>query len=159
MTDITASIVTTMRHPVLILDRELRVVLTNPAFRTLFRVSGEQYAGRPLAELGNGQWDMPALLRSLGEVRDGRAEITDFRVDHDFERIGRRAMLLNARCFEGDPGPERRVLVAIEDVTERERDRFKLEARLRKWERFYNLASPHGAHNGKTPDEALQEKL
>ena len=26
-------------------------------------------------------------------------------------------------------------------------------------ERFYNLASPHGAHNGKTPYEALREKL
>ena len=26
-----------------------------------------------------------------------------------------------------------------------------LEAKLAEWERFYNLASPHGAHAGKTP--------
>ena len=34
-----------------------------------------------------------------------------------------------------------------------------LEAKLAEWERFYNLARPHGAFNGKTPYEALREKL
>ena len=34
-----------------------------------------------------------------------------------------------------------------------------LEAKLAEWERFYNLARPHGAHQGKTPYEALREKL
>ncbi|MDA9976134.1 integrase core domain-containing protein, partial [Alphaproteobacteria bacterium] len=34
-----------------------------------------------------------------------------------------------------------------------------LEAKLAEWERFYNLARPHGAHNGMTPYEALKEKL
>lgn len=34
-----------------------------------------------------------------------------------------------------------------------------LEAKLEEWERFYNLARPHGAFNGKTPYEALREKL
>jgi len=34
-----------------------------------------------------------------------------------------------------------------------------LEAKLDEWERFYNFARPHGAHNGKTPYEALRDKL
>ena len=34
-----------------------------------------------------------------------------------------------------------------------------LEARLGEWERFYNFHRPHGAHKGKTPYEALREKL
>ena len=34
-----------------------------------------------------------------------------------------------------------------------------LEAKLSEWERFYNFHRPHGAHNGKTPYEALREKL
>ena len=33
-----------------------------------------------------------------------------------------------------------------------------LEAKLSEWERFHDLARPHGAHNGKTPYEALREK-
>ena len=34
-----------------------------------------------------------------------------------------------------------------------------LNAKLAQWKQFYNLARPHGAHNGKTPYEALREKL
>lgn len=34
-----------------------------------------------------------------------------------------------------------------------------LDTKLAEWERFYNLARPHGAHDGKTPYEALREKL
>ena len=34
-----------------------------------------------------------------------------------------------------------------------------LEAKLDEWERFYNFARPHGAFNGKTPYEALRDKL
>ena len=39
------------------------------------------------------------------------------------------------------------------------KDDVDLEAKLAEWERFYNLARPHGAHQGKTPYEALREKL
>lgn len=34
-----------------------------------------------------------------------------------------------------------------------------LEAKLAEWEAFYNFSRPHGAHQGKTPYEALREKL
>jgi hypothetical protein len=33
-----------------------------------------------------------------------------------------------------------------------------LEKKLEAWERFYDYDRPHGAHKGKTPDEALREK-
>jgi len=34
-----------------------------------------------------------------------------------------------------------------------------LEAKLEEWENFYNFVRSHGAFNGKTPYEALREKL
>ena len=34
-----------------------------------------------------------------------------------------------------------------------------LKAKLDEWERFYNFARPHGAHNGQTPYEVLRERL
>jgi len=34
-----------------------------------------------------------------------------------------------------------------------------IEAKLDEWERFYNFHRPHSAHRGKTPYEALKEKL
>ena len=39
------------------------------------------------------------------------------------------------------------------------KDDVDLEAKLEEWERFYNFARPHGAFNGKTPYEALRERL
>ena len=39
------------------------------------------------------------------------------------------------------------------------KDDVDLEAKLGEWERFYNFAGPHGADNGQTPYEALQDKL
>jgi transposase-like protein len=34
-----------------------------------------------------------------------------------------------------------------------------LEKKLAVWERFYNYDRPHAAHRGKTPYQALREKL
>jgi len=34
-----------------------------------------------------------------------------------------------------------------------------LEKKLAEWEHFYNYDRPRGAHGGKTPYEALREKL
>ena len=39
------------------------------------------------------------------------------------------------------------------------KDDVDLEEKLAVWERFYNFDRPHGAHGGKTPYEALREKL
>ena len=38
-------------------------------------------------------------------------------------------------------------------------DDVDLNKKLAEWERFYNLARPHGAHQGKTPYEVLRERL
>jgi transposase InsO family protein len=38
-------------------------------------------------------------------------------------------------------------------------DDVDLGKKLEEWERFYNLARPHGAHGGKTPYEVLRERL
>ena len=39
------------------------------------------------------------------------------------------------------------------------KDDVDLDAKLGEWESFYNFSRPHGAFNGKTPYEALREKL
>ena len=127
MPHITESIVATIRQPILVLDQGLSVVSANPAFLELFKVSEEETVGVALRDLENRQWNIPELLRKLAEVRDTRSEIRGFRVEHDFREIGQRVMLINARYLEDDPGPDR-VLVAIEDITERQRDHFLLEA-------------------------------
>ncbi len=124
------SIVATVREPLLVLTADLRVRAANESFYRTFRVAAEGTEGRLIYELGNRQWDIPDLRRLLDEVLPDK-QFSDFEVDHEFRDIGRRTMLLNARRLEhGDL-----ILLAIEDVTERNRAGVavrKSEERLRR---------------------------
>ena len=55
------SIVDTVREPLLVLDGSLRVTTASHAFYETFRVSPSETTGRYVYDLGNGQWDIPAL--------------------------------------------------------------------------------------------------
>jgi len=113
-------IVDTVRKPLLMVDEALRVRSANRAFYETFLVSAEETEGRPIYELGNGQWDIPALRTLLEDVIPASTVFNDFELEHDFPGIGRRVMLLNARQLQAGHHGELLVL-AFEDVTERRR--------------------------------------
>ena len=114
------NIVDTVREPLLILDTTLRVRSGNRAFYQTFRVSLEETENRLIYELGNGQWDIPALRNLLEDIVPKSSFFNDFELEHDFPAIGRRVMLLNARKLQAGHHGELLVL-AMEDVTERKR--------------------------------------
>jgi hypothetical protein len=103
----------------LVLDTNLCVVSASRAFLSTFRVTPEATEGRLIYELGNGQWDIPALRRLLEEVVPRETEFNGYRVEHDFPGLGRRVMLLNARKLWRPGNHTEMLLLAIEDVTER----------------------------------------
>ena len=113
-------IVETVREPLMVLDGDLRVVRANPAFYRLFQTTPEDTENRLLYELGNGQWNIPELRRLLEEILPLNTRFNDFEVHHDFPNIGRRIMLLNARRIYHEDNKTRFILLAIEDVTERQ---------------------------------------
>jgi PAS domain S-box-containing protein len=55
----------------------------------------------------------------LDEIVPQNKSFQDFEVDHTFENIGRRVMLLNARRISRDVNHTDLILLAIEDITER----------------------------------------
>jgi signal transduction histidine kinase len=114
------NIVDTMREPLLMLDTSLRVRSANRAFYQTFHVAPEETEGQLIYELGNGQWDIPALRTLLEEIIPMRSVFNDYELEHDFPIIGRRVMLLNARQLRAGIDTEILVL-AMEDVTERRR--------------------------------------
>src|SRR5437763_6258489 len=114
------NIVDTVREPLLILDATLRVQSANRAFYQTFHVSPGETEGRLIYELGNGQWDIPALRRLLEDIVPTSSVFNDFELEHTFPVIGRRAMLLNARKLQAGHHGELLVL-AMEDVTARRR--------------------------------------
>ena len=65
------SIVATVRGPLLVLDDSLRVRTASRAYYEMFCVTREEAEGRPLHELGGGQWNMPELRARLESIRGG----------------------------------------------------------------------------------------
>jgi signal transduction histidine kinase/DNA-binding response OmpR family regulator len=120
-------VVETVREPLLILDPDLRVRSANRAFYQTFRVSGAETENRLIYELGNGQWDIPALRTLLEDIIPASSVFNDFELEHDFPAIGRRVMLLNARQLRGG-GHADLLVLAMEDVTERRRAEAELKA-------------------------------
>ncbi len=121
------AIVGTMRDSMLVVDAEMKVKAANRAYFETFLASREATIGRDIRNLGNGQWNIPALLQQLRDILPRQTEIKAFQVEHDFPSIGRRTMQLNACPVLPDHGAASLILLAIEDITERKRAMERLE--------------------------------
>jgi PAS domain S-box-containing protein len=110
-------IVETARDALLVLDDRLTVVSANRAFFAMFTTNAAQTIGRRLYDLGDRQWNIPALRRLLEEIIPRQHTVEGYEIEHDFEGVGLRTMLLNARRVHR-PGGAGFVLLAIDDVTD-----------------------------------------
>ena len=120
-------IVDTVREPVLVLDKELRVIAASRSFYAAFKVSPEHTQGRLLYALGDGQWDIPKLRVLLEKILPEHGVMEGYEVEHEFPDLGHRTMCLNARQVFYERGANTTILLGIEDVTqarslEREKD-------------------------------------
>ena len=102
--------------PLVILEPDLRVRKANEAFYATFGVAAGQTEGRLIYELGNGQWNIPALRKLFGEILPQSKVFKNYEVTHDFETIGRRTMLMSGREVESMHA----IVLSIEDISERE---------------------------------------
>src|SRR5690606_34443159 len=89
----------------------------NPSFYHHFRVTASKTEGQLIYELGNGQWDVPELRSLLEKVLPEKKGFNDFEVAHQFQKLGHRVMLLNARSLEKSD----LILLGIRDITDRKR--------------------------------------
>ena len=113
------AIVTTIKEPLIILDKNLRVKSVNLSFYKTFMVNEAGTEGKLLFKLGAGQWDIPELRRRLENILSKKERFSDYEVQQVFPNIGERTMLLNAREMMEEGGSEKLILLAIEDITEK----------------------------------------
>jgi two-component sensor histidine kinase len=126
------AIVNTIAEPFLVLDERFRVLAASRSFYRSFKVDPEETLGTLLYDLGNGQWDIPALRLLLETIIPEKAAMDEFEVDDDFPNIGRRTMLLNARKVVYDRSSATTILLAFTDATARramEREKEELLSR------------------------------
>ena len=114
-------IIETVREPLVVLNADLQVLIANRSFYKTFSVAPQDTEGRSLLDLGNRQWDIPRLRELLEEILPRDSQFNDFEVDHEFEVIGRRSMILNARKLNPIGGRAGHILLAVEDATEEKR--------------------------------------
>jgi two-component sensor histidine kinase len=113
------AIVDTIHEPLLVLDGDLTVLAASRAFYEIFKVDPGHTMGRLLYDLGDGQWNIPALRLLLETIIPEKTAMDGFEVDHDFPGVGRRSMLLNARKVIYETSSNSTILLAFTDVTAR----------------------------------------
>lgn len=117
------TVVDVVREPVLILDKDLRIMAANDSFYRTFQVELKDTEKKIVYDLGNGQWNIPALRKLLEDILPQNTFFKGFEVVHDFPFIGKKVMILNARQihFKEDSVSQMLppiILLAMEDVTD-----------------------------------------
>jgi chemotaxis protein methyltransferase CheR len=113
-------IVAASREPLLVLDGRMTVLADSRSVGAAFGIDEEAVVGSPLAQISNGQWDLPLLVEQLERVASGETTLKDFEVSQD-TASGARTFLLHASALGRDGGQGRPVLLTMEDVSERRR--------------------------------------
>jgi len=134
------AIVDTVREPVLVLDKDLRVVAASRSFYSAFKVKSDQTQGRLLYTLGDGQWDIPKLRVLLEKIIPEKGVMEGYEVEHEFPGIGQRTMLLNARQVFYAEGANTTILLGMEDITDRRILEREKDALLRQFEESREFA-------------------
>ncbi|OHB14419.1 MAG: hypothetical protein A2431_03520 [Candidatus Zambryskibacteria bacterium RIFOXYC1_FULL_39_10] len=117
------TVVDVVREPILVLDKDFRVMAANEPFYLTFKVKPQDTENKIVYELGNGQWNIPSLKKLLEDILPKNTFFKGFEVTHEFPLIGKKIMILNARqiFIKGQTDTKTFppiILLAIEDVTE-----------------------------------------
>lgn len=112
------AIVSTMHEPMLVLAKDLRVKSANKAFYEKFGVTEEQTEGVLLYDLGNKQWNIPALRNLLEDIIPKNSQFYNYEVKHTFLNLGEKIMSLNASRVIQKTHREQLILLVIADITE-----------------------------------------
>jgi two-component system, chemotaxis family, CheB/CheR fusion protein len=128
------SIINTIRQPLVVLDEELYVISASRSFYSTFSVEPEQVVGRQLNAVDEGRLDIAALRVFLDRLRNGEGVIEDHEIDVELPLRGMRSLLVGALEISDEPLATRKILLAIEDITERKHAAEALEAAKRQAE-------------------------
>jgi chemotaxis protein methyltransferase CheR len=151
------SVLGSVREPLVALDSDFKVIKANHSFYRIFKVKPEETERVLIYDLGNRQWDIPKLRELLEDILPQNSQFNDFEVEHDFETIGRKIMHLNARRIYGESKQSQMILLAIEDVTEREYYKKHLEELVEKRTDEIRVAKEEAEKGKQLAEAALSE--
>jgi two-component system CheB/CheR fusion protein len=113
------AIIATIREPLVVLDKELRIKSINPSFSKMFNLQNQEEEGCLIYELHDNMFDNLQLRALLEKGLPQKKELSDYEVQITLPNSGERTLLLNARRMVNERNKEQLILLALEDVTER----------------------------------------
>ncbi|WP_020588546.1 sigma-54 interaction domain-containing protein [Desulfobacter curvatus] len=155
--EIFTDILGSVREPLVILDADLKIVKANQSFYMTFCAKQEDTEGILIYDLGNGQWNIPRLRELLESILPENTVFNDFEVEHSFDVIGPKIMHLNARKIYNDFKKVELILLAIEDVTEKEQYKRNLKDIVEKRTVQLVLEKQKTEHEKALTEKALEE--
>ncbi|MEP6830402.1 MAG: histidine kinase dimerization/phosphoacceptor domain -containing protein [Rhizomicrobium sp.] len=104
--------------PLLLLDRELKVVAASKSFCRAFQIDPTTAPGRHLVELGAGEWNIPQLSGLLKAAAAGYAEVQGYEMELRRNGLENRCLLINAHKLEYTDGADVLLILAVSDITD-----------------------------------------
>ncbi len=128
--ELAKNIADAVQNPLIVLDGDLRLISVNQAFYNTFKVKPDETIGKLIYDLGNRQWNIPQLRKLLEDILPSNTIIENYEIEHDFQTIGKRTMVLNARRIRRPSLKAQITLLAIEDITELKRTAEPIKANI-----------------------------
>ena len=116
--ELAEAVLNSVRTPLVVLDRELRVHSANAAFRSLFALDESDSKGRPLLELGRGDWNVAKLRKLLTKLLAEGSPFEEFEVRHEPPDSGVKRFRLGGRQISHGEHPASLALVEMHQVAE-----------------------------------------
>ncbi|HZW80569.1 MAG TPA: PAS domain S-box protein [Candidatus Deferrimicrobiaceae bacterium] len=131
----TKSILNTVTDPLVVLDAKLQVQTANRAFYSLFGVSRDQTQDISIRQLGNHEWEISEVWKSIETTVSGHAQFQPVAIVREFPTLGPRTVVLDARRLARQGADL--ILLTFQDVTERK----QAEQALSEQARLLDLSS------------------
>ena len=115
------SIIDTVGQPLLVLDEDRRVVSANWSFYRIFAIKPEDVVGRNFCDADDDRAEVLGLRGFLDRVQAEATALEDHAVEIEISlpQLGKRSLLVSARKIQEGPLGQRKILLAIDDITER----------------------------------------
>lgn len=110
--DFAEAVITAAPRPLLVLDKDLRVVAVSRSYLEVFSVTEKDTVGNLLYYLGNGQWGIPKLREALEKTLASGVCFDEFEVEHSFEKVGEMRVKVSGRYIA--PGAARPSLIYMQ---------------------------------------------
>lgn len=117
VTSLAMALIKSSKAPLLLLDDEVVVIGASASFCNTFNVDPATMANRRLADVGDGEWDVPQLNSLLLATIAGAAEIDAYEMDLVREGKATCRLILSAHKLDYFDAAKARIVLAATDVT------------------------------------------